>query len=163
MSISRNGDHEFSGNAVRIARRVKLTGKICVCRTVLFRGGQRYHRTFYGNWRGSRAVQGFKLRFTGLYIAGSFSYTDGHRSTSLLNTENLRGSGHMCLGFPLLTYLSCLRPRLAAKQPPLRMPARPRQRSLHSPGMWTWFGPWPGSLEARKLWAGFFNLVYTVV
>jgi hypothetical protein len=27
-------------------------------------------RTFYGNRRGTRAVQGFKLRFTGLYNAG---------------------------------------------------------------------------------------------
>ena len=31
-------------------------------------GEVRNHRTFYGNWRGSRAVQGFKLRWTSLYI-----------------------------------------------------------------------------------------------
>ena len=40
----------------------------------------------------------------------------------ILNTENLRGFGHMHLGFPLLTYLFCLRPRLAAKQLPSRCP-----------------------------------------
>ena len=31
-------------------------------------GEVRNYRTFYGNWRGSRAVQGFKLRWTSLYI-----------------------------------------------------------------------------------------------
>ena len=43
-------------------------------------GEVKTQQTFYGNWCGSRAVQGFKLRFTSLYIAGSFSYTAGHRS-----------------------------------------------------------------------------------
>ena len=36
------------------------TGPYCL-------GEVRNHRTFYGNWRGSRAVQGFKLRWTSLY------------------------------------------------------------------------------------------------
>ena len=52
-------------------------------------GEVRNHRTFYGNRRGSRAVQGFKLRFTGLYIAGFPSYTDGHRSICHLLAVNL--------------------------------------------------------------------------
>ena len=45
-------------------------------------GEVKKRRTFYGNRRGTRAVQGFKLRFTGLYNAGFPSYTDGHRSTN---------------------------------------------------------------------------------
>ena len=31
-------------------------------------GEVRNYQTFYGNWHGSRAVQGFKLRWTSLYI-----------------------------------------------------------------------------------------------
>ena len=31
-------------------------------------GEVRNYRTFYGNWRGSHAVRGFKLRWTSLYI-----------------------------------------------------------------------------------------------
>ena len=37
-------------------------------------------RTFYGNRCGTCTVQGFKLRFTGLYNAGFPSYTDSHQS-----------------------------------------------------------------------------------
>ena len=54
-------------------------------------------------------------------------------ANGLIVMENLQGFGHVRLGFPLLTYIFCLRPRLAAKQPPLRMSARPRRRSSHSP------------------------------
>ena len=38
-------------------------------------------RSFYGNRRETRAVRGFKLRFTGLYNAGFPSYTVGYRSS----------------------------------------------------------------------------------
>ena len=41
-------------------------------------------RSYYGNRRGTRAVRGFKLRFTGLYNVGFPSYTVGYRSTLLL-------------------------------------------------------------------------------
>jgi len=37
---------------------------------------------------------------------------------SILNTENLPGFDHVCLGFHLLTCIFCLCPCLAAKQPP---------------------------------------------
>ena len=61
------------------------------------------------------------------------SVTKHLSGVQLLNTENLRGFGHVRLGFRLLTYILCLRACLAAKQPPLRMPAHPRRRSLSSP------------------------------
>lgn len=46
-------------------------------------GEVRNHRTIYGNWRGSRAVRQFKLRFTGLYIAGQYESYDIHDAENL--------------------------------------------------------------------------------
>ena len=59
---------------------VNWPGMFGVHRTGLFRGGWN-EWSFYGSGRGTRAVRGFKLRFTSLYNAGFPSYTVGYQST----------------------------------------------------------------------------------
>jgi len=62
-----NGGHEYSENAVRVARReadredLAWAGPDCS-------GEVKNHRTFYRNWRGSCTVRGFKLRWTSLQV-----------------------------------------------------------------------------------------------